>query len=223
MRLLAIGDVHGHLSALRQLLDLIRPSGTDQIIFLGDYADKGPNVKGVIDYLIELAAQYDVVFLRGNHDQMMIDAHDDPAKVAVWECLGGESPLASYGPGTLAESLKLVPSAHWAFLKNVCRNFYEKDEYIFVHGGIRSPVAPSDEDPERLLWTTLSLAEPHHSGRTVICGHSAQKGGNIADLGHTICIDTGITHGAWLTCLALGSHEYWQLSEEGKSRSGFLR
>ena len=220
---MVIGDIHGYLCPLRALIDTVAPQKNDLLIFLGDYVDKGPDVKGVIDYLIDLRETSNAVFLRGNHDQMMIDAYREPAKSAIWSCLAGEQPLASYGNDSSIELLKKVPEDHWAFLETGCRDYYETPEFIFVHGGIQPHVSPADEDPERLQWMTLSLAEPHASGRTVICGHSRQPSGKITDLGHTICVDTGITHGGWLSCLALDTFQYWQANAEGHVRSGRIR
>jgi serine/threonine protein phosphatase 1 len=223
MRTFAIGDIHGYLHPLQALIDSVSPARDDLLIFLGDYVDKGPDVKGVIDYLLTLSETHQTVFLRGNHDQMMLDAHRDAASIAFWECLGGTNPLASYGRGTLPAQLQMVPESHWEFLEDRCRNFFETPEFIFVHGGVQAHVSPSEEDPERLLWATLGIAEQHFSGRTVICGHSAQKTGIIADLGHTICVDTGITHGGWLTCLALETLAFWQVNADGARRKGVLR
>jgi serine/threonine protein phosphatase 1 len=222
VRLLAIGDIHGHLCALDSLLEAVGLRDDDQLVFLGDYVDKGPNVKGVIDRLLEIATTRKAIFLRGNHDQMMADALRDTSKISVWECLGGEKPLASYGEGTLADLIRKVPAEHRLFLEEICADYFVTADYIFVHGGIRAHVEPFEEDRERLLWTTLSLAERHASGRTVICGHSSQRSGAIADLGHTICIDTGITRAGWLTCLALDTFEFWQATPEGNCRSGRL-
>jgi len=183
-------------------MDEASPRKDDLLVFLGDYVDKGPDVRGVIDYLLCLSKTHNAVFLRGNHDQMMIDAYREPMKMAIWECLAGENPLSSYGNGRTALLLDKVPSEHWSFLESACRDYFATPDYIFVHGGIQPHVHPADEAPDRLQWMTLSVAEKHLSGRTVICGHSAQRSGEITDLGHTICIDTNITHGGWLSCLA---------------------
>ena len=129
----------------------------------------------------------------------------------------------SYGSGTTENVMDYIPDQHWKFLEQICRNYYQTDDYIFVHGGIRSQVSPKKEKPERLLWTTLSHAAPHKSGKTVICGHSAQRNGRIADLGHTICIDTGIGKGAMLTCLKLGSFRFWQSNPLGRLSTGRLK
>lgn len=221
-RLLAIGDIHGHLNALDALLNVVRPSPGDQIVFLGDYVDKGPDVKGVINRLIKFGESHNAVFLRGNHDQMLIDAHHDPDKVAIVETLAGKDALASYGNGDLRSTLDRVPANHWKFLGET-RDYFETPDYIFVHGGIRAGIDPANEEQERLFWTTLSLAAPHYSGRTVICGHTSQRSGEIVDLGHTICIDTGITRNQWLTCLDVGALTFSQASAEGVVRLGVLR
>jgi serine/threonine protein phosphatase 1 len=223
MRILAIGDIHGHLRPLQALLEKAAPRPDDLLIFAGDYVDKGPDVKGVIDCLLDLSKTHRTVFLRGNHDQMLLDAHREPGKIPIWECLAGENPLASYGRGTTSELLCKVPAEHWAFLAAECRDYFEAAGFIFVHGGIRPHMAPADEDPARLQWTTLADATAHHSRRTIICGHSPQQSGHIADLGHTIGIDTNIANGGWLSCLALDTFEFWQTNSDGESRSGILR
>jgi serine/threonine protein phosphatase 1 len=222
MRTLVIGDVHGHLGALQSLLGHVAPGAEDQLVFLGDYVDKGPDVKGTINYLMELSQKFQVIFLRGNHDQMMLDAWYDESKLAVWAGLAGEHPLSGYGDGPLSARWKAVPREHWAFLERTCRDFWETPAYIFVHGGIRPEMAPADESPDRLQWLTLSTAEPHLSGRTVLCGHSELASGRIADLGHTIGIDTAIADGGWLTCLALDTFEFWQVKAGGEFRQGVL-
>lgn len=223
MRLLAIGDVHGYTGALEALLDEIRPCSSDKLIFLGDYVDKGPDVAGTLDLVSKLSQDHDWIFLRGNHDQMMLDAYRHPSALAVWECLAGAGPLTSYGGGSTKELLRAIPRAHIDFLENRCRDYYETDLFIFVHGGIRPLISPADEELEHLQWTVLSSAAAHLSGRTVICGHSSQASGKIADLGHTICVDTGITKGGYLSCLDLSDFSYTQASVNGKIMKGVLR
>lgn len=81
------------------MIAVVQPLPEDTLIFLGDYVDKGPNVRGVIDRLLELDGTHNAVFLRGNHDQMMLDAHHDQVKVLLWKTLAGDAALASYGLG----------------------------------------------------------------------------------------------------------------------------
>lgn len=222
MKSFAIGDIHGHLTALKSLLEVIPFVQGDQLVFLGDYVDKGPDVRGVLDFLCGFAERPNTIFLRGNHDQMLLDAYEDPSKFGIWECLAGADPLASYGCGTTEELLGRIPEDHLKFLRNRCVDQFEIDRFIFVHGGIRPDRSPSQEDTDHLHWLTLAMASPHETGRTVICGHSAQASGQIADLGHTICIDTGVSKGGRLTCLDLVGFDYWQSTEDGRIFSGRL-
>ena len=223
MALYAIGDIHGHTKLLKALISAISLSDEDTLVFTGDYVDKGPDVKGTIDFLIEVDSLFNCVFLMGNHDQSLLDAYDDTKKIAIWECLAGELPIVSYGKGNAESVLSLIPLPHINFLRTTCVNFYETDSYIFVHAGIRSYLSPVEEEIERLQWSSLSFAEPHISGKTVVCGHSAQQSGRIADLGHTICIDTGVTKGLPLTCLNLDDFSFVQLTHEYEVIEGYLR
>lgn len=223
MRLLAIGDIHGYTVALETLLAHVDPTDSDQVVFLGDYVDKGPDVAGTLELLSDLGEAHDWVFLRGNHDQLLIDAHRDRDAQGVWECLAGDAPLASYGSGFNADLLRRMPARHLQFLEERCCDYYQTDSFIFVHGGIRPHIAPEDEEIERLQWTVLSAAAAHQSSRTVICGHSSQASGKIADFGHTICIDTGITKGKYITCLDLGDFSFIQASATGEILTGTLR
>ena len=222
MSILAIGDIHGYLRPLQALLAQVPFRQDDLLVFTGDYVDKGPDVKGVIDCLLGWSKIHRAIFLRGNHDQMLLDAHREPAKISLWECLAGENPLASYGQGSTSMLMSKVPSKHWTFLATECRDYFETPDLIFVHGGIRPDVEPANEELARLQWTTLAEATAHSSGRTVICGHSPQRSGKITDLGHTICIDTNIADGGWLSCLALDTFEFWRANVDGQLRSGVL-
>ncbi len=95
MRLLAIGDIHGCLTALNTLLDAVAPEADDQIIALGDYVDRGPDSRGVLDHLIALHAGGRLIALRGNHDAMMLDARH--LTDSLWLACGGDATLLSYG------------------------------------------------------------------------------------------------------------------------------
>ncbi|MDA1006788.1 MAG: metallophosphoesterase family protein, partial [Verrucomicrobia bacterium] len=146
MRVFAIGDIHGHLTALDTLLATIPAQKDDLLVFLGDYVDKGPDVPGVLDRLIALNTERQAIFLRGNHDQLMLDAKKDPAlHLPGWECLSGGDPLASYGKGTTRKLLKSVPPAPFDFLQNTCRNFHETERFLFVHAGLNPDRAPAEE------------------------------------------------------------------------------
>jgi len=218
-----IGDIHGHSVALKALTAALPLTEDDELIFLGDYVDKGPDVRGVLDFLSVLAERPNTIFLRGNHDQIFLDAHLDPTKFLVWETLAGQNSLASYGAGSSEDLIRVVPFHHWYFLENTCMDWHEAEDFIFVHGGIRAFKSPAEEEVDRLQWTTLSMATPHLSGKTVVCGHTRNEFGRIADLGHTICIDTGISHDGVLTCLELESFWFWQADRAGGVTEGRLQ
>jgi len=218
MRTLAIGDIHGCLAALDQLLEAVQPARDDTVITLGDYCNRGPNTRGVIERLIALGGAVDLVALRGNHDFMMLVARSHKDGRRSWLDMGGRATLSSYK----SRHLDAVPESHWHFLSRVCRDWYETPSRIFVHAGV-DPELPMDEQRNvRLHWTRLDEAEPHGSGRIVVCGHSAQRSGAPRNLGHTVCIDTGCVYGAWLTCLHVETGHIWQTSMRGELREGEL-
>jgi serine/threonine protein phosphatase 1 len=224
MRLLAIGDIHGCLTALDALLDTVAPGPDDQIIALGDYVDRGPDTRGVLDRLIALQAGGRLIALRGNHDMMMLEArngHD-----IGWLAVGGKQTLLSYGGNANGDIdsrdlMALVPEPHWKFLED-CLPFYETDKHIFVHANLY-PDLPLDEQPDYMLyWEKLTEPCAHVSGKTMICGHTRQKSGVPLNLGTSICIDTNIYDGGWLTCLDARSGRVWQANQQGETRTGWL-
>ena len=98
MRTLAFGDIHGATANLDALLAAVAPTPDDWLIFLGDYVDRGPDSKGVLDRLIALKATHRVVCLRGNHELMMLQARADAGMRKMWLGVGGMQCLASYSP-----------------------------------------------------------------------------------------------------------------------------
>jgi serine/threonine protein phosphatase 1 len=216
MRTLAIGDVHGHRAALDALLAAVRPAPDDLLVFLGDSVDRGPDTRGVLDRLLALKQTHRCVFLRGNHELMMARARHDRSEFRMWVAVGGAEALASYG--TIAD----VPAEHWSFIESECRDFFETDTHIFVHANL-APGLPLDEQSELyLFWEFLSRPINHISGKTVVCGHTSQRSGAPLDLGDTVCIDTAVHAGGWLTCLDVHDRRYWQADPSGRARDGQL-
>jgi serine/threonine protein phosphatase 1 len=227
MRLLAIGDIHGCLTALDALLEIVAPEPDDTLITLGDYVDRGPDSYSVLERLIGLLEKDRLIALRGNHDVMMLDIHRhgvDP----LWLSYGGNNTLQSYGIDDdyddidLRELLAKIPKRHWKFLEDDLLPYYETDEYIFVHANLY-PDLPLDEQPDYMLyWEKLDGPCAHVSGKTMICGHTRQKSGVPLNLDTSICIDTNIYDGGWLTCLDVLSGRFWQANEQGETRTGWL-
>src|SRR5262245_4704597 len=96
MRTLAIGDIHGCLRALDGILDEVAPQADDLVITLGDYIDRGPDSKGVLDRVLELSQRCRCVHLRGNHEVMMLAARESDRHFWEWLSCGGKQALASY-------------------------------------------------------------------------------------------------------------------------------
>lgn len=223
MNVYAIGDIHGYYEALESLLKSVAPMPEDLVVFLGDYVDKGPQVRETLDLLISISQHNSHwQFLRGNHDQTFLDAKNGQSDFYVWESIAGRDPLRSYGDGLAEDVFPLIPETHFQFLEHRCENYFSTEDYIFVHAGIRAHHSPEEEDPDYLQWTSLSLATPHFSGKTVVCGHTSQESGKICDRGHTICIDTGIAKGQFLTCLNLTDRSFTRATAEGQITHGWL-
>jgi serine/threonine protein phosphatase 1 len=226
MRTLAIGDIHGCLTALQTLLDYVAPGTDDRLVLLGDYVDRGPDSRGVLDFLIDLHAGGRVVALYGNHDEMMVQARGAPNKAdrLMWLSCGGRETLVSYGVASPESSeLKEIPEAHWTFLGRDCVDWYETETHFFVHANAY-PDLPLDEQPrDLLLWEKLYVPCVHVSGKVMVCGHTRQLDGRPLNCGATVCIDTGAYDPqGWLTCLDVAAGRYWQADQQGRRRDGML-
>ena len=222
MRQFAIGDIHGCLTALQVLDRELAFSGDDTVVTLGDYVDRGPDSRGVIEFLLGLLERCHLVTLRGNHEIMMLEARDDRSSLLNWLGYGGDATLDSYG----ATGFRDVPESHWNFLNDTVRYHVAEDDF-FVHANVVPDLPLEDQPDYNLFWEHLGgVVRPHVSGRRMICGHTAQKSGLPLDLGNAVCIDTYACGDGWLTCLETGSGMIWQANQQGdlrRSRLGSLR
>ena len=222
MRYLAIGDIHGYADVLRHLLELVRPKPDDEIIALGDYVDRGPDSRGVLDMMVELNRTRRLTALRGNHDFMMLEARKSDESLREWLYCGGRETLQSYGDSVTGGSLDDVPAEHWHFLEHGCVDWYEIDTHFFVHAQA-DPDLPLEEQPLYLLhWEALHEARPHESGKVMVCGHTKQRSGLARNWGCAVCIDTWVYGDGWLTCLDVRSGKLWQANRRGEAREGRL-
>lgn len=226
MRTLAIGDIHGCSALLDALLAAVELTPGDRLVFLGDYVDRGPDSRGVLDRVLAVRERFDVTNLRGNHELMMLRARQGGDDLRMWLSVGGRQALDSYAatPGR-AGTLNDVPTAHWEFMERTCVDWAEGERFIFAHAGVDPNSELADQGELWLFWEFLSAARPparHRSGKTVVCGHSSQKSGNVLDVGTAICIDTFAYGGGWLTALDTDSGRYWQVNLLGKVRTGEL-
>jgi len=228
--LYAVGDIHGRLDLLQRLLDLIRldakasPADRRTLIFLGDYVDRGPDSRGVVERLIGgLPQGFDVHFLKGNHEAILLDFLAEPWRLDHWLQNGGEETMRSYGVDTkgltylgappaawrdaFAEAL---PEAHLRFFRNLQLSVSFGD-YLFVHAGIRPGVPLGAQSEADLVWIRgpfLNHAEPF--GKIVVHGHTPDK--EPVTRPNRVGIDTGAVFTGRLTALRLedGSREFLQ-------------
>lgn len=215
-RLIAIGDIHGCRVALDTLLDAVAPGPSDIVVTLGDYVDRGPDSSGVVDRLIELGKQTRLVGLLGNHEEMMLEVirHGEPHH--NWLRYGAVATLDSYG---FDGDLDFLPPEHDQFFDSL-GDYFVHGDYFFTHAAY-DPETPLElQTAEMLRWYSLTggLPAPHQSGKTAIVGHTANRDGEILDVGHLMCIDTYCYGGGWLTAVDLHDRKFWQASNEGKLR-----
>ncbi len=212
-RLIAIGDIHGCSTALRALITAIAPEPNDTIVTLGDYVDRGPDVRGVVDQLLELQKRCKLIPILGNHEEMMLRVIEGKETHQDWLRFGGVETLESYG---FDGDLNFLPPDHMQFFRSL-QESYLQDNYFFTHAAY-DPLLPLDEQPgEMLRWHSLRDGIPpaHVSGVTAIVGHTANRQGEVLDFKHLICIDTFCYGGRSLTALDVHNRAIWQVSREG--------
>ena len=222
MRTLAIGDIHGYAEVLRRLLAAVQIQPDDEIVTVGDYVDRGPDSRGVIEELLRLQSKGQLVALRGNHDLMMLEARKGKELLREWIVCGGGATLASYGDLSGEGRLENIPERHWRFLEEDCLDWYETDTHLFVHANFDPDVAMEEQPLYLLHWEPLFEARAHFSGKVVVCGHTKQRSGLPRNWGHTVCIDTWVYGDGWLTCLDVETKRIWQANRHGALRSGWL-
>jgi serine/threonine protein phosphatase 1 len=204
----AIGDIHGCLEELQRLIgNLENHAGLckdDVLVFVGDYIDRGPDSKGVIDYLLELDQKYSCVFLMGNHEDMALwylgidhgsgttSSHRERELAGVWIINGGDATLRSYGIDvhtrmpSLDDRLGManeLPETHIDFLKGL-QYFYIEGDNLFVHAGVSqeglrasTPQEAAELSPDKnLLWDRSAFGQANSFG-TMIYGHTVCKEG----------------------------------------------
>lgn len=184
--LYAVGDIHGRADLLARMLDIIAadtpepPVERRLLVCLGDYVDRGPDSKGVIDCLLsDLPPGLAPCFLKGNHEDLMLRALADPAAVPHWLINGGDATLASYGiapvgdPEGLRERFAAaLPTAHAAFLDSLALQFACGD-YLFVHAGVRPGVPLDRQTPHDLIWIREAFLDSDADfGAVVVHGHT---------------------------------------------------
>jgi len=217
-RTIIIGDIHGCLESLNNLLQKLFPliNETDLLIFLGDYVDRGPDTKGVIDLLIKLKKKHPrVITLKGNHDFLFLHYLETRESELFFQ-VGGLETLQSYTIDRRSSvPLNKIPAAHLHFLRDLPLIF-EDQNGIYVHAGIQPHRHLTLQSPKWCLWaresflkTTFELEKP------IIFGHTVFQEPYVTK--DKIGIDTGAVYGGLLTALILPEMEFIQVQGEQKS------
>lgn len=177
-RRFVIGDIHGCLKTLTQLIEQkIRPETGDKLYFVGDYIDRGPDSKGVLDYLIGMAEEgYQMVFIRGNHEEMMIESFSSEIYFHPWMYNGGGMTLESFGltqeqylglPGD-----KKLPTKYLKFLSQTTY-YVELDKAFVVHAGFNFKDNNPFHDLDAMIWSrNFDYDRFKAKGKPVIHGHT---------------------------------------------------
>lgn len=220
-RIYAVGDIHGRADLLATLQELILQDaqggpGERTIVYLGDYIDRGKDSAGVIDRLLtDPLPGFGTVFLRGNHEQCLLDFLEDTRIGPHWLSFGGDRTLASYGvavaPGGTDDARALLalqaelrarlPARHLSFYRGL-RSSHAAGDYFFVHAGVRPGVPLAAQAAEDLLWIREPfLSDGTDHGKVVVHGHTI--GEQVEIRANRIGIDTGAYFSGHLTALAL--------------------
>ena len=227
----AIGDIHGRSDLLAKLLEDIErdaaqtaPDGRRALIFLGDYIDRGPDSRGVVDMALHaLPRGFDAHFLKGNHEALLLDFLEDPADLDQWLANGAAPTFSSYGVDIAALVRARAEPETWrrallAALPEDHRRFFAHLElavafgdYLFVHAGVRPDVPLDAQDPNDLVWIRREfLRSEADFGKVVVHGHTPMPTPEIR--ANRIGIDTGAVFTDRLTALRLenGSRRFLQ-------------
>lgn len=213
---IAIGDVHGCNDLLIRLLAKIdeRYEGRSyKLVFLGDYVDRGPDSRGVLDTLLRVRRDRpDSVFLKGNHEQAMLDFLGSPHEAEAWLSWGGEETLASYGIPIqlpvdvvgIQESLAgALPDSHFEFLMSLTLR-HDVGNYLFVHAGLNPDKSVEEQHENDLLWIRddfFNRGKGQFGDKVVVHGHTPIK--SPTDHAWRINVDTGAVWSSKLSAVAI--------------------
>jgi serine/threonine protein phosphatase 1 len=207
-KIFVVGDIHGCFDKLCALMDkLPLDDKQDQLIFIGDYIDRGPSSFDVVRYLIDLKKRVPgTIFIKGNHEDMLQNYLDGSDRF-TYQLNGGQQTLDEYLNRSDNKDAFPIPSQHLEFF-NSLQLSYQTDDYIFVHAGLREKVPLESQDKMDLLWIRDEFIHSDFNfGKRVIFGHTPFKEPLLQ--ANKIGIDTGAVYGNLLTCLQLPEMEFF--------------
>ncbi|MGQ9620175.1 MAG: metallophosphoesterase family protein [Bacteroidales bacterium] len=218
-RFFAIGDIHGCFKTFYELINRhIRLEKRDRLILLGDYIDRGPGIKEVVDYIMKLIDEgFNITPLMGNHEWMLLSSYDDPRMLPLWYYNEGLTTLASFGLNNIRE----IDNKYIAFFRGL-KYFIMEGDFYFVHGGFNDALENPFTDTETMIWESrFEYSNPLFEGKTIIHGHRPKPleytKKLIDEKSQVIPVDTGCVYGremnyGYLSALDVGRMELISVS-----------
>lgn len=196
-RTFVISDIHGHHEAFKRALEAIKLEHTDQLILLGDFIDRGPDSKGVLDTVLSLQQEnFNLTCLRGNHEDMLLEALNDPSKATRWLVNGGKECLQSFKIGAIEN----IPKTYIDLIQSF-KYYHQTDKFIFVHAALDMHLLDPFADTHTMLWSRdqMRLLNKDWLGqRILIRGHTPTHESLISEsvfeMEPILCIDNGSYH-----------------------------
>lgn len=238
MKTFVIGDVHGRCAQLRSILEMLPRDGAgDTVVFLGDLIDRGADAPGVVETALELcrANPDKLIYLRGNHEQMLLDFIDTGHALWLSPVTGGEYTFEQYTGNLLnilteedleearQQIIKSISPEHLDFIRG-SQLFYEDEYAIYVHAGLDHGKHPSETSSQHLLWARDKDFYTHYRGKPCLFGHTptpflplrGRLGRHGIYISHSaIGLDTGYNHQSPLSCLQLPDFILYQAFADG--------
>ncbi len=218
-RVFVVGDLHGCVDETGIFLRFLESeeglSDDDCVIFVGDYIDRGPNSRGVVDLMIEFKRKYPRTrFLKGNHEDMLLDFLGFGGRMGeAFLYNGGLETIQSYGISVFAspeQMVKAFPPEHFQFY-NTLESIIRVDDFLCVHAGL-NPLRPiTAQNDADIYWIRDDfIHNPHPYGVTVLFGHTPHQE-ILLDIPYKIGLDTGLVFGNKLTCLEIKTKRVYQI------------
>ncbi len=211
-KIFVVGDIHGQLKMFENLMEKIpwRPN-EDALVFLGDYVDRGPDSRGVVDHILSLTAKYSKIScILGNHERMLLDYLAGQNR-ELYLVNGGGSTLRTYQRKKAHFGRRFVdeviPDDHTFFYKSL-ELYIEVDGYYLIHGGFRPGIPIARQSLMDMIWIREPfISSTHDFGKKVVFGHTPFMEPLV--MKNKIGIDTGAAYGKRLCCVELPAEKFY--------------
>jgi serine/threonine protein phosphatase 1 len=222
-----IGDIHGCADELQYLIEALPLDQGDQLVFLGDYIDRGPDSRAVVSFLIDFQNSHpeiEFAFLKGNHEDMLLSYLGlDGRHGEMFLVNGGKATFESYGIAanrpSPEEVLSRIPVMHLAFFEKL-ESYHVMDTFLCVHAGVNPQKCLAEQTNEELFWIRNAFIYSSHAlPYTVLFGHTPQPN-VLYDLPYKVGLDTGLVYGNMLTCLEVDGKVLYQIGRGRRTVNG---